>query len=48
MKLAVLAAIVVVCLMGIGYVYVKCPSLNNCFNNSSCVQDCYEDGKRVR
>jgi hypothetical protein len=48
MKLAVIVVVVVVCLAGFGYVYVKCPSLNNCFSNASCVQDCGEEGKSAK
>jgi hypothetical protein len=44
-----LTIIVVLCVLGIGgYVYSKCPDLNNCFANPVCEHDCYENGVRVK
>jgi hypothetical protein len=43
----IVAAVVVLCALG-GYIYSKCPDLNNCFANPVCEHDCYEDGVRVR
>jgi hypothetical protein len=40
------AAVLVVA--GLGYLYYRCPGFNDCFNNSICQHDCYENGKRVR